>query len=167
MTASLNISACTSKEFRPDGSHRVLEQPTGRFTTLPGNRAITLESVPDLLASIREEGQLVPGLCYPNPDRADHWCIAAGHRRHFCCDILNIPFKFLPVEGDTSPARMVKLSITENVIRQQLSLLELADQISDSTVSSAAWPRRLSYAEKIDNVSGFAQITHSACRILH
>ena len=84
-----------------DGTtNQVLELPTKLFTPIPGNRPVTVQDVTNLLASIRRDGQLNAGICYPNRERDGHWVIAAGNRRHFCCDVLGMPFKFIAVEGN-------------------------------------------------------------------
>src|SRR5262249_41141012 len=81
------------------------ELPTPRSRPIAGNRKITLEDVTKsgLLGSIRQDGQQVPGLCAKDEDREGCWIIIAGNSRWLCCDVLGIEFRFLPVEGDTSP----------------------------------------------------------------
>lgn len=122
----------------------VLQLLTSCFSPIPGNREPTLEITQDLIPSIQAEGQLVPGICYRDPDRPGHWIITAGVRRWFVCDLLGLPFRFIPIEGDTSPARVRKIAITDNAIRRNLSILEFADQIEQyATLTGVTCQARL------------------------
>jgi len=107
----------------------IVELPTCFFSPIPGNRIPTLEDVLDLYRSIKAEGQLVAGLCYRDPEREGYWIIAAGNRRWKACDALGILFKFVSIEGNTSPAQMVKIALTDNIFRKNMSFLEVAELI--------------------------------------
>lgn len=108
---------------------RVLELPTDDVLTPAGNRVVTLEKVADLLASIRAEGQLVPALVCPSLDLPTKWLCLGGNRRLFCCRVLGLKLKAVAVEGFVTEERQVKLRLTENVIRRNMSLLEIAEDL--------------------------------------
>ena len=113
----------------PGGMGGVLELPTDDVLTPEGNRVVTLETVADLLASIGAEGQLVPALVYPHPDLPGKWLCLGGNRRLFCCRVLGLKLKAVAVEGPVTEERQVKLRLTENVIRKNMSLLEIAEDL--------------------------------------
>ncbi len=54
----------------------------------PGNRVVTPESVSDLLPSMESQGQLVPGIIYPDPEQPGHYFGADCNRRAMVCRIL-------------------------------------------------------------------------------
>ncbi|HVS39332.1 MAG TPA: ParB/RepB/Spo0J family partition protein [Gemmataceae bacterium] len=110
-------------------AERVLELPPDDVVTPAGNRVPALESVTDLLASIRADGQLVPGLVCPHPEPPGKWLCLGGNRRLFCCRVLGRKFKAVAVEGPVTEERQVKLRLTENVIRKNMSLLEIAEDL--------------------------------------
>jgi ParB/RepB/Spo0J family partition protein len=108
---------------------RVLELLTDDVLTPAGNRPITLETVPELLASIQAEGQLVPALVCPHQELPGKWLCLGGNRRLFCCRVLGLKLKAVTVEGPVTEERQVKLRLTENVIRRNMSLLEIAEDL--------------------------------------
>src|SRR5262249_24981052 len=53
--------------------------------------------------------------------------VIAGNLRCFCCNVLSIPFKAILVKGEVSEAGLIKLRLTENEVREAMSLFERAD----------------------------------------
>ena len=113
----------------PHDTGRVLDLSTDDVLTPAGNRIVTLETVADLLASIQAEGQLVPGLVCPHPELPGKWLCVGGNRRHFCCRALGIRFKAVGIEGPVTEERQVKLRLTENCLRRNMSLLEISEDL--------------------------------------
>ena len=113
----------------PNNAGRILELATEDVVTPEGNRVVTLETVTDLLASMRAEGQLVPALVYPHPDLPGKWVCLGGNRRLFCCRVLGLRLKAVVIEGQVTEERQVKLRLTENVIRKNMSLMEVAEDL--------------------------------------
>jgi ParB/RepB/Spo0J family partition protein len=108
----------------------ILELEPKIIHTPPGNRTPTVETTTDLLASMANIGQQVPGIVYPH-ERPGEWYAAAGNRRAFVCGLLGIPFKAVPVEGPVSEADVIKIRLTENVIRRAMHPLEIADDVTN------------------------------------
>jgi ParB/RepB/Spo0J family partition protein len=93
-----------------------------------GNRTPSMELVvPRLMPSIGDIGQQVPGIVRTHPTKPGEFEVIAGNLRCFCCQILNIPFKAIQINGDLSEAELIKLRRTENEVRESMSLFELAD----------------------------------------
>ena len=120
---------------------RVLELSTDDVLTPEANRIVTLETVPDLLASMQAEGQLVPALVCPHPDLPGKWLCLGGNRRLFCCRVLCLKLKAVAVEGPVTEERQVKLRLTENVIRRNMSLLEIAEGLQRYMQLGDGWLR--------------------------
>lgn len=108
----------------------ILEVDPKIVHTPAGNRIPTVETTTDLLASMSTIGQVVPGIIYPHREKSGEWLAAAGNRRAFVCGLLGIPFKALPVDGPVSEADVIRLRLTENVIRKAMHPLEIADDVS-------------------------------------
>ena len=108
---------------------RILELLTDDVVTAAGNRVVTLETVADLLASMQAEGQIVPALVCLHTDLPGKWLCLGGNRRLFCCRVLGLKLKAVVVEGPVTEERQVKLRLTENVIRRNMSLLEIAEDL--------------------------------------
>ena len=108
---------------------RILELLTDDVVTAAGNRVVTLETVADLLASMQAEGQIVPALVCLHTDLPGKWLCLGGNRRLFCCRVLGLKLKAVAVEGPVTEERQVKLRLTENVIRRNMSLLEIAEDL--------------------------------------
>jgi ParB/RepB/Spo0J family partition protein len=117
------------EQYDSGDAGRVLELPTDDVLTPDGNRIITLETVPELLASMQAEGQLVPALVCPHPELPGKWLCLGGNRRLFCCRVLGLKLKAVAVEGLVTEERQVKLRLMENVIRRNMSLLEIAEDL--------------------------------------
>lgn len=77
-----------------------------------------------LLASIREQGQQVPILVRPHPDRSGRYQVAFGHRRLRALVELGMPVK--AVVRDLSDEQLVIAQGQENSERRDLSFIEKA-----------------------------------------
>lgn len=106
--------------------HQVHEFIAIEVGTPPGNREVTLDSVSDLLASIRQNGQLVPGIVYPNPEGLTPWLAAAGNRRNFVCNVLGICFKAIALDKAPDESALIKLRLTEDMLRKAMKPFEVA-----------------------------------------
>jgi ParB/RepB/Spo0J family partition protein len=94
--------------------------------TPPGNREHDVADVKDLLPSIRAHGQLQPGIVSPAPDRPGRHLVLAGNRRALACKILGLKFKAIRVPGTVTAADLIRIRLTENVIRKGMSPFEIA-----------------------------------------
>ncbi len=95
-----------------------------------GNRIPTMELVaPYLLPSIADIGQQVPGIVRPHPAKPEEFEVLAGNLRCFCCNVLNIPFKAILISGDVSEARLIKVRLTENGVKEAMSVFDMADDL--------------------------------------
>jgi ParB family chromosome partitioning protein len=112
-----------------DEPGRVLEFDPPDIETPPGNRPATPDTVGDLLESMRAVGQRVPGIVYPHPEKPRKWLCGAGNRRLLCCRILGIPFKAIVVPEPPSEVELIRLRLTENVIRKGMTAEEIARDI--------------------------------------
>lgn len=77
-----------------------------------------------LLASIREQGQQVPILVRPHPDRSARYQVAFGHRRLRALSELGLPVK--AVVRDLSDEQLVVAQGQENNEREDLTFIEKA-----------------------------------------
>lgn len=77
-----------------------------------------------LLESIRSNGQQVPILVRPHPDRPGEFQIAYGHRRVRCAKALGVPVR--AVVRDLGDADLVVAQGTENSARADLTFIERA-----------------------------------------
>jgi ParB/RepB/Spo0J family partition protein len=92
----------------------------------PGNRVVSPADVEDLLPTMAEFGQKQPGIVYDNPEKPGHLCVAAGNRRLLACRILGIKFKAVRYPGPLTPLDIIKIRLTENVLRKAMSPREVA-----------------------------------------
>ena len=123
-------SARPTENPAPDSGSTVLSLDPKKCHPAPGNRIPTMELVaPRLLPSIADIGQQVPGIVCNHRSKPGEFEILAGNLRCFCCGILNIPFKAQKISGDISESALIKLRVTENEVREAMSLFELADDL--------------------------------------
>ncbi len=97
--------------------------------TPPGNRAVTVESIADLLKSMEVEKQLVWGIVAPHPEKPGCWLCLDGNRRLLACRILGLPFKAVVFEGEVTDERLAITRIAANKIRQNMTDAELAGDL--------------------------------------
>src|SRR5262245_41784154 len=111
--------------------NRVFESDVGMCDTPPDNRIWTLEMADRLmlLPSMRTQGQLVPGLASEREDLPGRIWVWAGNGRLFCCRVLGQKFKWIKVPGPISKAQEVAYRLAENLIRQAMTPLEVADDL--------------------------------------
>lgn len=104
-------------------------------TILPalGNRPVSPSDVEDLLPTMGDPGigQRQPGIVYDNPERPGHLFCAAGNRRLLACRILGTPFKAIRIPGPVTALDIIKIRLTENVIRKAMSPREIAADIEE------------------------------------
>ncbi len=97
-----------------------------------GNRTVKdSELEDDLLPSIRSDGQLVAGIVSRHPTLSGTWIVAAGHRRHRCCEILDIPFRATVIDRVLSRAELIRIRVKENVLRKNPKPFELCAEVCD------------------------------------
>lgn len=77
-----------------------------------------------LVASIREQGQQVPILVRPHPDKPDRYQVAFGHRRLRAVSSLSLPVK--AVVRDLTDEQLVVAQGQENNEREDLTFIEKA-----------------------------------------
>ncbi len=95
-----------------------------------GNRPVTPESVSsDLLPSVEKYGQQQPGIVTDNPEKPGRLMAAAGNRRLMCCRILGIKFKAIRVHGPITMVDIIRIRLTENVIRKTMTKDEIVADI--------------------------------------
>ncbi|MCE9564620.1 MAG: ParB/RepB/Spo0J family partition protein [Planctomycetes bacterium] len=111
----------------PEDPTRVLELHTDDVIAAPGNRPVSPDSVSDILPSMQAFGQQVPGIVYLAPD--GKYICGAGHRRLLCCRILGMRFKAILASGPMSEVELIRLRLTENVIRKAMTPREIAADI--------------------------------------
>lgn len=93
------------------------------------NRIHTLEMLKDLIASIRVNGQQVPGAVMDHPTERGKYLVVMGNGRKEACKFLGIKFKAILLERVLTLAEQVKLRLTENVIRRGMTPLEIGSDI--------------------------------------
>lgn len=99
--------------------------PTAVCFSPDDNREITPESVADLVSSIGDQGQLVPGIAFPHPTVSPGWVVADGNRRLLACRIRGIGFKAVLLEKAPTQAELIRLRLTTNAIRRDMDAGEI------------------------------------------
>lgn len=103
-------------------SSSVLELHTDDLLPGPGNRPATPDSLADLLPSMEQHGQQQPGIVTPaGPEHPGKDFVLAGNRRVMCCRILGFKFKAIRVPGPITPLALIRIRLTENVIRRAMT----------------------------------------------
>ena len=122
-------STLTTPHSQPDAPREVLELDPELVQEAPGNRTVDFDSAADaeLLASMRVEGQLIPGIVVED-DSGGLTCMA-GHRRRAACKELGLKFRAIKLTGPVDRARIIEVKLTENVIRKALPKEEVAADI--------------------------------------
>lgn len=92
-------------------------EPSFMQDRMPGN-------IDGLLASIREQGQQVPILVRPHPDRPGRYQVAFGHRRLRALSELGLPVK--AIVRDLTNEQLVVAQGQENNEREDLTFIEKA-----------------------------------------
>lgn len=83
----------------------------------------------NFVEGIRREGQKLPILVRPLPDRPGHYQVAYGHRRHRACQILGIPVR--AVVAPLTDEELVVAQGIENAERENPSFIEQALYAND------------------------------------
>jgi ParB/RepB/Spo0J family partition protein len=81
-----------------------------------------------LAQSIRDNGQLVPGLVCPHPEHAGKKLILDGVGRWHCCGLLARKYRALLLPGPVSEPERIKLRLLTNAIRRNMAPQEIADE---------------------------------------
>jgi ParB family chromosome partitioning protein len=89
----------------------------------PGDRP----GIHQLINSIRDHGQLVPGLVCPHSDWPDKYLILDGVGRWFACDRLGLPFRAGRLAAAVPEVGRIRLRLQHNVIRRNMTPDEIAD----------------------------------------
>lgn len=96
-----------------------------------GNPLYTPAMLTDLVASIKEHGQLVPGWVCPSPDLPpDQRILLDGHRRAGAAEILGTPFWAFDLGRFVSEQERIVLTCQNNECRRTMSRNELAQLAS-------------------------------------
>lgn len=117
---------------------RVVELHTDHVVTPPGNRSVTLESVADLLPSIEQHGQHVPGIVYTDAGVPGRYVCVEGNRRLLCCRVLGRPFCAVLLEHPPSDIDLIRLRLTTNMLRKAMTPDEVAADIRRYMAASGA-----------------------------
>ena len=120
------VPVCTVPDPDPN---RVHDLHTDDLITPAGNRYVGPEMLGELLPSMRQVGQQIPGIVFPHPEIAGKYIVAAGNRRQLACRILGLKFKAVIFPRAPSDVDLIRIRLTENVIRQSMSADEIANDI--------------------------------------
>jgi ParB-like nuclease domain len=94
-----------------------------------GNPTYTPAMLADLVASIKEHGQMVPGWVYPSPDLLpEKRVVLEGNRRMGATDILGIPFWAFDLGRFVPEAERIVLMFHHHECRRTMSLEEIAER---------------------------------------
>ena len=91
-----------------------------------GNRPVTPDSVADLLPSIENIGQQVPGIVFAHPELPGKYCCADGNRRALCQRMLGRKFMAILLDHAPTNRELRRIRISTNAIRKGMT----ADQIA-------------------------------------
>jgi ParB/RepB/Spo0J family partition protein len=128
----MSILTTTPAPASEDPNSRVVHEiHTDDLMFGPGNPPITLESLSDILPSLEKNGQQTPGILYSNPNSPPRYIVAAGNRRAMGCRILGRKFKAFILTGPIDMAELIKIRLTENVIRRTMSQDQIAADINE------------------------------------
>ncbi len=118
---------------------------TERIVTPAENPVYTPPMFADLLESLREHGQLVPGWVAPSPELPDHQRLCLeGNRRLAVARMLGLPFWAFDIGRVVHEAERIKLTFQHNHSRRLMSREEIAEraarymELTDSTQDAAA-----------------------------
>jgi ParB/RepB/Spo0J family partition protein len=140
--ATLNAAA----NAPPDRTELVPRQFDPNLVVAPdGNPTYSPAMVADLVASIREHGQLVPGWVCPSPDLPEgkRLCLE-GNRRREACLSLGLPFWAFDLGRVVPEAERIRLTFSHNFIRRRMRIEEIAEraaryiEITHCTAAEAA-----------------------------
>ena len=92
----------------------------------PKNPRKTFDGIEELSASIRQMGQIVPGLARPHPTEPDAFELVAGHRRFRACEMAGVD-TFRVVVREMDDATALKVMLVENGQRADVPPLEEAE----------------------------------------
>lgn len=97
------------------------------IVVLPGRvrKEFSKKDLEELAQSIKENGQIQPGVCHREDGK---FILDAGERRLRACEIAGVPYEFT-LKEETSPLRLLKLELEENLRRVNLSFIEEAEGI--------------------------------------
>lgn len=82
----------------------------------------------ELKASVKDKGQLLPGICRQEED--GKIVLIAGERRLRACSDLDIPYEFFITE-ETDPLRIRSIELEENLVRENLDFKEKAAAVDE------------------------------------
>jgi ParB-like chromosome segregation protein Spo0J len=118
---------------------------TERIVTLEDNPVYTPPMLADLLESMREDGQLVPGWVCPSAELpGDQLLCLEGNRRLAVARKLGLPFWAFDIGRFVPEAERIKLTFSHNFIRRRMSRDEIAEraaryiELTDCTQDTAA-----------------------------
>ena len=118
---------------------------TERIVTPEDNPVYSPPMLADLLESMREHGQLVPGWVCPSPELpGDQLLCLEGNRRLAVARVLGLPFWAFDIGRFVAEAERIKLTFSHNFIRRRMSRDEIAEraarymELTDCTQDTAA-----------------------------
>lgn len=95
----------------------------------PGNRVVTPESVSDLLPSMESQGQLVPGIIFPDPELPGYYRGADCNRRAMVCRILGRKLRAYLLDQAPTEEQVIRIRAATNFHRKNASAYEIAADI--------------------------------------
>ena len=85
-------------------------------------KVLKKEALKELALSIREFGQIHPGLCYLNEEGKP--TLIVGERRLRACQLLNLPYNYILKEEVTDKLLLRQIELEENLQREDLEWIE-------------------------------------------
>ncbi len=117
-------------DLPPEGAELVpVYFDTERIVTPADNPAYTPAMLADLVDSVRQHGQLVPGWVCPSPDLPeDQRLCLEGNRRLSVARLLGIPFWAFDLGRFVPEEERIRLLFAHNGMRRQMSREEIAER---------------------------------------
>jgi ParB/RepB/Spo0J family partition protein len=127
-SASRNLAA---PEVEQPARDVVYELNPADVLTPEGNRQFDPADCRDLLESMRNMGQLVPGIVFRHPTIKGKWLCVEGNRRRYCTSVLGTLFKTVIADGSPTKVGLIKTRLTANCIREAMSPFDIARDVTD------------------------------------
>ena len=119
-------TANTKKKKRDEETADYRVVPLNQLKENPKNPRKTFDGIDDLAASIKQMGQIVPGLARPHPTEPGAFELVAGHRRFRACVAAGVE-EFRVVIKEMDGATALKVMLVENGQRADVPPLEEAE----------------------------------------
>jgi hypothetical protein len=131
-TRRMTVAAPEAIDLPPDRAEPVaMYFDADRIVTPDGNPVYTAAMLADLLSSMPEHGQLVPGWVCPSPDLPEHQRLCLeGNRRLAVCRLLGLPFWAFDLGRFVPEEERIKLVFHHHQSRRVMSRDEIAERAS-------------------------------------